>query len=383
MQVRRIQLDNEYDISFELLDDKNQPIPIVSGFMRHLRARGCSPNTLSAYAYDLLHFMSFLQEQRLTYDEFRLAHALLFLEYLSELPSKKTARRLGLVLSTTTADGASATRLSPATMNRTFAAVSSFYEYLILAGHFTDRENPIQKVPDPALARVPQRHRPFMGYASRQKPMRRAVHVKTVRRVPRPMDDEQVRQLLESLSLKRDKAMVLLMLHGGLRPGEVLTLQLGDLQYGRKRVVIRYRTDHPKRARTKSRTERVVDLLQPETLQAVSDYVMNERPADAASPYVFLVGGRGKRRLEPLGYHALVKLFERHCERLGMRSPWVTPHALRHTHATRMFEQGMRELTLQKRLGHASPVSTQMYTQVSDPVVVEEYRRALGGEEQP
>jgi integrase len=115
------------------------------------------------------------------------------------------------------------------------------------------------------------------------------------------MDDEQVRQLLESLSLKRDKAMILLMLHGGLRPGEVLTLQLGDLQYGRKRVVIRYRADHPKRARTKSRTERVVDLLKPETLQAVSDYVMNERPIDAASPYVFLVGGRGKRRLEPLG----------------------------------------------------------------------------------
>src|SRR5437879_1637390 len=38
-------------------------------------------------------------------------------------------------------------------------------------------------------------------------------------------------RLLESLSLKRDKAMILLMLHGGLRPGEVLTLQLGDIQY--------------------------------------------------------------------------------------------------------------------------------------------------------
>ncbi len=382
MRVQRIQFDNEHNFSFELLDDDNQPIPIVSGFMRHLRARGCSPNTLSAYAYDLLHFMSFLQEQRLPYDEFRPPHALLFLEYLSELPSKKAAHRLGLVLSTTTTEGGSATRLSPSTINRAFAAVSSFYEYLILAGHFTECENPILKVPDPTLAHVSQRHRPFMGYTSRQKPMRRAMHVKTVRRVPRPMDDEQVCQLLESLSLKRDKAMILLMLHGGLRPGEVLTLQLDDIQYGRKRVVIRYHTDHPKRARTKSRTERVVDLLQPETLQAVSEYVMHERPSDASSPYVFLVGGRGKRRLEPLGYHALVKLFERHCERLGMRNPWMTPHALRHTHATRMFEQGMRELTLQKRLGHASPASTQVYTQVSDPTVVEEYRRALGEEEQ-
>lgn len=56
----------------------------------------------------------------------------------------------------------------------------------------------------------------------------------------------------------------------------------------------------------------------------------------------------------------------------------MTPHALRHTHATRMWEAGMRELTLQKRLGHASPESTKIYTRVSDAVVVTEYRRALG-----
>jgi integrase len=124
----------------------------------------------------------------------------------------------------------------------------------------------------------------------------------------------------------------------------------------------------------------VVDLLQPETLQAVSEYVMYERPTQSESPYVFLVGGRGKKRCEPLGYYALVKLFARHSERLGIRTPWVTPHALRHTHATRMFENGMRELTLQKRLGHASPESTRIYTQVSDPIVVAEYRRALGEE---
>ena len=86
------------------------------------------------------------------------------------------------------------------------------------------------------------------------------------------------------------------------------------------------------------------------------------------------------RRCEPLGYHALVKVFERHCERLHMREPWMTPHALRHTHATKMWEGGMRELTLQKRLGHASPESTRIYTRVTDAVVVAEYRHALGEE---
>jgi len=43
-----------------------------------------------------------------------------------------------------------------------------------------------------------------------------------------------------------------------------------------------------------------------------------------------------------------------------------------------MWEGGMRELALQKRLGHASPESTRLYTAVTDPIVTAEYRRALG-----
>jgi len=317
-------------VTFELLDDDDRPVAVVSGFMRHLRARGYSPNTLSAYCFDLQHFMTFLTRHQLTYEDFTPAQALAFLEYLREVPSRTQAQRLGLVLCTTESDQ-STTRLSPPTINRTFAAVSSFYEYLILSDQFTQRENPMQTRDDPARARVSDRHQPFMGRASRQRPVRRSVRVKTVQRVPRPMSEEQVTQLLESFHRWRDRAMVLLMLHGGLRPGEVLTLHLEDIQYGRRRVVIRYRTEHPKGARTKSRTERVVDLHEPHTLQALNTYVMQERPTESGSPYVFLVGGHGKKRDEPLSYHALVKLFERHCERLHMHDPWITPHALRHT----------------------------------------------------
>ena len=155
------------------------------------------------------------------------------------------------------------------------------------------------------------------------------------------------------------------MLQGGLRPGEVLGLHLEDIAYGRRRVVVRHRDDHPKGARSKSRYERVVDLHEPETLAIVSAYVMDERPADGDSPLVFLIGGRGKRRLEALSYDGLVKMFTRATTRAGIRTPWVTPHACRHTHATAMWEGGMRELTLQKRLGHASPESTRIYTRVS------------------
>ena len=367
-------------VCVELLDDADHPLVVVSHFLHHLSARGYSPNTISAYAYDLLHFTRFLSQQPLTFEEFTPAHSLAFLDYLSHVPSRGQAQRVGLVLCTTTENGGSTTRLSPPTINRIFAAVSSFYEYLIVSGQLTSRENPILKVDDPGSARVSQRHRPFLGYASRQRPIRRAVRVRTVQRVPRPMSEEQVRQLLESLHLWRDKAMILLMVQGGLRPGEVLNLHLEDIEYGRRRIVIRHRTDHPKRVRTKSRTERMVDLHEPEALQALSAYFMQERPTETESTFVFLVGGGGRRRCEPLGYHALVKVFERHCQRLHMREPWMTPHALRHTHATKMWEGGMRELTLQKRLGHASPESTRIYTRVTDAVVVAEYRHALGEE---
>lgn len=391
MQVKRIRNEAGTLSSFELLDDQGQPIEIVNGFLHYLTATGASPHTLSAYSYDLLHFSRFLKNQNLAFEEFSPPHSLQLLAYLRELPVKRVVR--GMDLSVCTTDPAisqSATKLAPASINRIFAAVSSFYDYLNLAGllplqaeetsqPLPPAANPILKVADQATSKVSDRHRPFMGRVSFQQPLHRPVRVKTVLRLPRPLPDEQVKLLLEDLASWRDRAMILLMLQGGLRAGEVLNLHLEDIQYGRRRVVIRYRTDHPAGVRTKSRTERVVDLHEPQTLEALSNYVMQDRPREVSpdNTFVFLVGGHGKRRDQPLSYHALVKLFARHCEKLVIRSPWVTPHALRHTHATRMWESGMRELALQKRLGHASPNSTRLYTRVSDPQMLEEYRRAL------
>lgn len=359
-----------------LIDDNGQSVAVVSGFLRHLGARGCSPNTLTAYAYDLRHLWTFLAEQQLSWDELRPHHALGLLEYLRSVPSRSPRQRLTLSVATLDAGGPGV-RLAPTTVNRALAAAASFYEYTLLAGLFA-ASNPIERRADPALARVAERHRPFMGPASRQQPVRRSVRVKVMQRLPRPLDDAQIHALLEQLRCLRDRALVLLMLQGGLRPGEALGLHLEDIAYGRRRIVVRHRTDHPKGVRSKSHFERIVDLHEPEVLAALSAYVLTERPCEADTTLVFLVGGRGRRRCEALGYDALVRLFARACQRAGIRQAWVTPHALRHTHATRMWEGGMRELTLQKRLGHASAESTRLYTRVSDSTVVAEYRRALG-----
>ena len=358
--------------AYELVDSSGDPCSVVTRFLGFLRARGCSPNTEAAYAYDLAHFFRFLEAGQIVYREFTPAGALRLLSYLRELPNRSRARRLRLVPVIVPGQGSPAPGLAPSTVNHVISTVSAFYEYLILAGEWTTIENPILMVADHERARVSNTHRPFMGYASRQRPIRRAIRVKTPDLLPRPLADEKVDALMASIRRRRDRAMLLLMLKGGLRPGEVLSLHLDDVQYGRKRLVVRYRTDHPKGARAKTRTERVVDLLEPDVLAAVGDYVTNERPRDTGSGYQFLVGGKGSHRAEPLSYQALRRMFTRRCESLGIREPWVTPHTLRHTHATRM-----RELSLEKRLGHASPESTRRYTRVSDAIVVAEYRQAI------
>jgi len=357
-----------------LLDDAGDEVGLVARFLSHLADSGYSPNTLCAYAYDLRHLVAFLDRRAMTWSDFTPRAALEFLGYLRRVPSRRAAQRLGLTV--VTAEGR---LLSAATVQRVLAATSSFFEWAIAAEEYTGADNPMQKRVDAALGRVPERHQPFVGAASRQQPVRRTVRVRLPIRLPRPMTPAEVDALLASMTTVRDLAIFLLMLDGGLRPGEVLCLQLDDVSYGRRRVTVRKRDDHPRGARAKARHERVVDLHEPRTLDAVSRYVLHERPIDAESPFVFLVGGSGPRRCEPLSYQALARGFARRLDRLGIRSPEKTPHALRHTHATAMWEGGMRELALQKRLGHASPESIRIYTRVSDEQVVADYDAALKG----
>jgi len=355
-----------------LLDDAGSEVEPVTRFLAHLSDVNYSPNTMCAYAYDLRHLAQFLAERSLSWNDFFPPTAFEFLGYLRRVPSRRPAQRLGLTVATE-----QGRLLSAATVQRVLAATSSFFDWAIAAEQYTAGENPMQRKVDHALGRVPDRHQPFVGAASRQQPVRRTVRVRLPLRLPRPMTSEDIDAILASLTTMRDLAIFLLMLDGGLRPGEVLCLQLADVSYGRRRVTVRKRDNHPRGARAKARHERVVDLHEPRTLDAVNRYVLHERPLGAESPFLFLLGGTGSRRCEPLSYQAVVRGFARRLDRLGIRAPDKTPHALRHTHATAMWEGGMRELSLQKRLGHASPESFRIYTRVSDEQVLADYDQAL------
>lgn len=345
----------------------------VARFLEFLVAKDFSPNTVRAYAFDLVKLYRFCESRGWTVQDFSAARATEFLIWLRAQSSRRPAQRLGI--DAVPKSGGRA--LSGRTCNRILACVSTFYEFLISTERYSGPRNPLIKEVDSASSRVPARHRQPLLTSADQRPIRRVLRVRVTEQLPRPMPDEMYLELLAQLRTLRDRALVELMWEGGFRPGEVLGLRLEDIEYGRKRIAIRHRDDHPAGAQQKSRRDRVVDLWEDRGLPAINRYVMLERPTDTDCTVVFLVGGKSKRRHDALSYNALFRMFTRAADRASIRTPWLTPHSLRHTHATRMTELGMRELTLAARLGHATPDSTRKYVRVNDHDVLADYRRVL------
>src|SRR5712671_4785714 len=99
VRIKKIH-DTGGELRFELLDGDDRDGPVVAEFLQQLHARGYSPNTLSAYAYDLLHFFHFLAQRGDDYAGFTPPDSLAFLEYLRAVPSRRPTHRLTPVLTT-------------------------------------------------------------------------------------------------------------------------------------------------------------------------------------------------------------------------------------------------------------------------------------------
>jgi integrase len=174
--------------------------------------------------------------------------------------------------------------------------------------------------------------------------------VRTPRPLPRVLSPAQVDALLGALRTRRDRAMVLAMLLGGLRRCEVLGLRLGDVNVGERRVHITC---------GKGGRERVVPVSS-RFFEALGEYLELERPAEAVTEACFVVL-KGRRRGLPLSAAGLSR---------------CTCHQLRHTCLTRLREQGMALEAVQAQAGHASIESTRIYLHLANDWLEREYLAA-------
>lgn len=216
----------------------------------------------------------------------------------------------------------------PATINRRLASITSLYAFLM-----PEDEQLVCPV-------FPRRH-----------------HLREPQRLPRPVQESDLREFFAVIESLRDKAMFTLMLRCGLRIGEAAHLQLSDLYLDE---------DFPRMVvRGKGSRQRAV-YLSPQAVQVLRDYLA-ARPA-VASDFVFL-----SYQNQGLSTHAIHMRLLRYREQAGLT---LTAHRLRHSFANDLLNAEMPVTSIQKLLGHRWIETTQVYVQANDKQVQADYYAA-------
>lgn len=149
----------------------------------------------------------------------------------------------------------------------------------------------------------------------------------------------------------RDRAMLEVLYVAALRVSELCGLNWADINWTRREVTVT----------GKGNKERICPLGQ-YALEALMDYKPHyerhwERKPEGPAP-VFL--SMWDRRIET---RSIPRTIKKWCRQAGVKV--VNPHAFRHSAATHMLERGADIRVIQRMLGHASIVTTEIYTHVA------------------
>jgi integrase/recombinase XerD len=182
--------------------------------------------------------------------------------------------------------------------------------------------------------------------------------------LPRYLSDGQLARLLGSLDSstpcgRRDRAIVLCLASLGLRPGELASLCLEDIDWRGGSVLLRER---------KTRQGAVVPLPR-DAGRAIVAYLREERPV-TDERRVF-VQHQGARRGRPLSGNTISAVVVRALDRAGVQSPLAGAYVLRHTVASRLVRRGASLKEVADFLGHRSLDTTAIYAKLDLPALRE------------
>ncbi len=176
------------------------------------------------------------------------------------------------------------------------------------------------------------------------------------RRLPAVMSRNVTENILNAVGNLKHQTLLVLMYAAGLRVGEVVRLQVDDLDEGRGLIRVKGGKGDKDRYTLYSTLAR----------QMVKAYRREYQPQKWLFP-----GAQPGRHLTERSVQQLVVQVRKKMG-LGIQ---VTSHTLRHSFATHLLENGTDLRYIQELLGHSSPKTTQIYTHVS--------RRDLGRIQSP
>ncbi len=275
----------------------------IDDFLSYLEVEcGLSPNTIRAYSQDLQRFSSFAEKRNL------------------HTPEAVSAARVVEHMLAEKGRG-----LSVNSITRQLVAIRMLFRFLVMEGNVQSDVTSVLDSP------------------------------KLWRKLPDVLDIADVDKLMaapkgETKIEIRDRAILETLYATGARVSEAAGLDLGDVNFDYGFV----------RCRGKGEKERIVPLGQ-KAIEAINEYLQAARPHLArktASHRLFL-----SRSGKPMDRQTIWRLVKKYSMKAGIRKK-VSPHTLRHSFATHLLQRGADLRAIQEMLGHASIVTTQIYTHV-------------------
>ena len=188
---------------------------------------------------------------------------------------------------------------------------------------------------------------------------------KRAQRLPRVLKADEVAALLDRIGAGsplelRDRAMFELAYACGLRAEEIVSLELGALDFDGELV----------RVEGKGGRTRVIPAGE-HALRGLARYLARGRPALAVAGEHALFLSKSGRRLSTSDVRRRLRTWARQAALVGAH-----PHALRHSFATHLLEGGADLRAIQELLGHRTISTTQVYTRVQSGRLRAAYSRA-------
>ncbi len=217
---------------------------------------------------------------------------------------------------------------SKASIDRRFAALRSFYKFLVKKNQLSS--NPVIEVKIP----------------------------KPERKLPRFLEYKDVKKLLKTPPMDnwlgaRDRAVLETLYGTGMRVKELVALNMDDIDFLGEVVHIR----------SKGKKERIIPIRS-SALGVIQHFMeLRNKRAQNDSEFntkVLFVNKHGRR----LSTRSVRRKMEKYIKMSGL-GPSISPKTLRHSFATHMLNNGSDLRSVQELLGHQALSSTQIYTHLS------------------
>ncbi len=268
------------------------------------KEKNYSPHTIKAYETDLDLFFDYFQEKKETEINYHTVSQYFAFLIKYGIDSRSVARKM--------------------------SAIKSFFKFLKKVGAI--QENPVSGLRTPKI----KKHLPgFLSY-------------------------QQIKDIFDTISNSRDRAIMEVLYSCGLRASELVGLNLSDIDFGREEI----------RVLGKGRKERILPIGRT-AIKAIIRYLPERKQLcrDNSMPALFLNYRGG--RLTTRSLQRIVHKYLKMCSDVT----GTNPHILRHTFATHLLEKGADLRAVQELLGHSSLSTVQIYTHLTTKRLKEIYNR--------